>query len=380
MELAKRWTTEDIITACRFCWMCRHVCTVGNVTCKESHAPRGKMLLLYSKLAEMDISDQEIAELIHKCALCYRCIENCVGGIDVPQVILNTRIEMAQEGSCPSEVRNAHAALMKQKQCAVRGGNKSREHTLDDVRELSRPAQVVLFGGRGTDAYTPGAISGASKILEAAGVDHIIPEQECWSGYEFYEMGFLDDAIRTAKETLGVLANVCDDAKGLASVVTLDPSDNWALEHLYKQWGLDMPFNVIDFSSYAKRLVDSGQISFRDADIEVCYHDPCHLGRLQRVFSQPRELLSSIHGLVIREMHWNREQAYCCGGHIRTSNKDIAAGVVSDLVKEIRATKTHVVVTACPTCCDSLKHAENDFDVYHLAEFLAQYLTWNPVG
>ncbi len=380
MVPARRWTTEEIITACRFCWMCRHVCTVGNVTCKESHTPRGKTLLLYSMLAEMNIPEQEIADCVYKCALCYRCMENCVSAIDVPQVMLNTRAEMVREGSPPSEIQNAYDSLMKERGSALSLPYKTREHGLDRVGELPDKAPIILFGGRATYTYTPGALSGASEILKAARIDHTILGQQGWSGYEFYEIGYLDDAIHTAKETLELLENVIDDSSGPAYVITLDPSDNWALGELYRQWGLDVPFNVIDFSSYVKQLVDSGEVSFRDADIEVCYHDPCHLGRLQRVFTQPRELLSSISGLVIKEMHWNREQAYCCGGHIRASDKSIATGAVLDLVKEIKATQAPVVVTACPTCCDSLKQADNVFDVYHIAEFLAQYLRSNSTG
>ena len=56
------------------------------------------------------------------------------------------------------------------------------------------------------------------------------------------------------------------------------------------------------------------------------------------VFTQPRELLSSISGLVIKEMHWNREQAYCCRviSELQTKYRYRA---VLDLVKEIKATQ-----------------------------------------
>ena len=32
--------------ACRFCWMCRHLCPVGLATGKEINTPRAKGLLL----------------------------------------------------------------------------------------------------------------------------------------------------------------------------------------------------------------------------------------------------------------------------------------------------------------------------------------------
>ena len=37
--------------ACRFCWMCRHLCPVQLVTGKETNTPRAKGLLVRAPLA-----------------------------------------------------------------------------------------------------------------------------------------------------------------------------------------------------------------------------------------------------------------------------------------------------------------------------------------
>ena len=37
---------EDAMKACRFCFMCRHLSAVGNVTFSESDTPRGRALML----------------------------------------------------------------------------------------------------------------------------------------------------------------------------------------------------------------------------------------------------------------------------------------------------------------------------------------------
>ena len=44
---------NDTINACRFCFMCRHLSAVGNVTFRESDTPRGRALLTGKMLQEM---------------------------------------------------------------------------------------------------------------------------------------------------------------------------------------------------------------------------------------------------------------------------------------------------------------------------------------
>ena len=162
-----------------------------------------------------------------------------MSAIDVPQVMLNTRAEMVREGSPPSEIQNAYDSLMKERGSALSLPYKTREHGLDRVGELPDKAPIILFGGRATYTYTPGALSGASEILKAARIDHTILGQQGWSGYEFYEIGYLDDAIHTAKETLSCLkTSSMTQASGLRyhprSLIT-------GLRRIIQAMGLDVP-------------------------------------------------------------------------------------------------------------------------------------------
>jgi len=40
---------NETIKACRFCLMCRHACTVGNVTQRDTNLPRGKSIVLFAE-------------------------------------------------------------------------------------------------------------------------------------------------------------------------------------------------------------------------------------------------------------------------------------------------------------------------------------------
>ena len=45
MEIEKNYS---ILKACRFCPMCRHLCTSGLLTNHESDFPRGRALIIYN--------------------------------------------------------------------------------------------------------------------------------------------------------------------------------------------------------------------------------------------------------------------------------------------------------------------------------------------
>jgi Fe-S oxidoreductase len=372
---SKNWTNLDTIKACRFCWMCRHVCTVGNVTAKESDTPRGKTLLLYSTLMEVTTPSTEMANVLYNCALCYRCKEECVGGFDVPQVILDTRAEVADDGLCPDSVMRRVESLREEKADDGNTQDEARWEIESNIGCLPEKAAVVLFGGHSTSNYTPAALLGAAKLLRKAGVDFTLPKGDNRSGFEFYEMGFLADAKKEASFTVGAINEALDSCRGDRTVIVLDPSDGWALQDLYGKWGVETSFEVVDFSSFVHKLAKEERIKFLQRDLELTYHDPCHLGRLHRVFAQPRELLNMIPGVVLREMHWNQSQAHCCGGHLRSTNPETADKVGTQRIEQVEEIGVHVVVTGCPTCCDSLDRAKeniiDDLEVYHIAEFLA---------
>ena len=58
--------------ACRFCWMCRHLCPVQLVTGKETNTPRAKGLLVSMITRGMKL-EADTAETMYECMLCGAC-------------------------------------------------------------------------------------------------------------------------------------------------------------------------------------------------------------------------------------------------------------------------------------------------------------------
>lgn len=84
-------------------------------------------------------------------------------------------------------------------------------------------------------------------------------------------------------------------------------------------------------------------------EARVTYHDPCHLRRAQKIWQEPRALLSQIDGLDYVELN---EADWCCGSagsqlitHYETSTK-----VMNRKADNLAKTHAQVVASGCPAC------------------------------
>ena len=131
--------------------------------------------------------------------------------------------------------------------------------------------------------------------------------------------------------------------------------------------GLD----VIHISQFLKRLIDDKQLNFTENDLNVTYHDSCHLGRHCGVFDEPREIISSVANLA--EMENTRENSLCCGagGGVKSAYPEIANEMAKSRINQALDTNAELLITSCPFCKLNLK--DHGLDVLDLTEFLIEY-------
>src|SRR6202035_1587758 len=92
---------------------------------------------------------------------------------------------------------------------------------------------------------------------------------------------------------------------------------------------------------------------------KITYHDPCFLGRHNRVFTPPREIMEQVPGIQAQEMHRCKERGFCCGagGARMWLEERIGKRINVERTDEAIGTGADVISTACPYCLIMLDDA-----------------------
>ena len=150
-------------------------------------------------------------------------------------------------------------------------------------------------------------------------------------------------------------------------------------------------FDVVHHTQLLRRLVTDGRLTpVEPVDENVTYHDPCYLGRHNKVYTPPREVLDAVPSLTSQEMHRCKDRGFCCGagGARFWMEEKIGKRVNIERTEEALGLDPDLISTACPFCMVMLtdavaaKHADGtareDVQVLDVAQILQQSLQPNP--
>jgi Fe-S oxidoreductase len=129
----------------------------------------------------------------------------------------------------------------------------------------------------------------------------------------------------------------------------------------YPQLGGD--YEVIHHTQLLARLVEEGKLTpVNPVDEKITYHDPCFLGRHNKVFTPPRAIIDAVPGTQAEEMHRCKNQGFCCGagGARMWLEERIGKRINTERIDEALALNPDTVSTACPYCMVMLGDAINE--------------------
>jgi Fe-S oxidoreductase len=214
-------------------------------------------------------------------------------------------------------------------------------------------AETLLFVGC-SPAYDPRIKEIARalvRILKKAGIDFgILGKKESCCGNEIRRMGEGALFKKLMKDNSAQFQK-----SGAKRIIAISPHCFNAFKNEYTN--LEIP--VEHYTETLARLIDSRGLEFSKAmDLNVTYHDPCFLGKQNKIFDEPRKVLSSIPGVNFVEMDRSRERSLCCeGGGGRMWSEGGTQGTRNGEIrtKDAVSLGASVVATSCPFCLLTLE-------------------------
>ena len=204
------------------------------------------------------------------------------------------------------------------------------------------------------------------RILKAANVKYETLDDEKCCGSVLLRTGFLDDAIEQMNGNL-------KDLEG-RTILTSCAGCYKTLKEDYKKY-LSVELKVIHISQLLEQLIKENKISIKGKDnLNVTYHDSCHLGRHAGEYEAPRNVINSISNLV--EMENIKEKSRCCGsgGGVKSAYGELSDSIANLRIKEAEETGADLLVSACPFCKLNLSQNSDDLEVLDLSEFVLKHL------
>jgi len=361
---------------------------------------------------DMDYSDPLIHEVAFACFSCGGCDTGCKRNLDLEILMMNQSLKVAL-------VDHGYGPMPAQKQITARierTGNYygleqgDRTGWLTDDIKVADKADVLFFVGCTSSFVDKEVARAAARVMNKAGVPFMLLDNETCCGNLMYNTGQLEKFKNGSTFNLekiratGAKTVVCSCADCLRNLKVEYPK-------VLDMATADLGFEVLHIVELADTLVKDGKLKVgKEMPMKVTYHDPCSLGRLsepwvpwegERISSSeakgwgqydppreyrrgtngcyepPRDLIRSIPGMELVEMHRHHHNAYHAGegGGVKEAFPKVAQSAADWRVKEAGGTGAEAIVTACVHSKEMLNEAiprvQNGIkQVYHVIELV----------
>ncbi len=319
----------------------------------EAQVPESEKNLINDCVGVADIWD---------CTNCMHCMEHCPVFIEhVPKIIDMRRYKVLMEADFAAELQLTYRNMENNSNPWGIGAHLRADWAKElGVKTLAEDPNVeYLFyvGCSGSFDDKGKKISTAfAKILKAAGVSFAIlgTEEGCCG----------DSAMRGGNEYLyQALAQYnieIMNGYGVKKIICTCPHGYNALKKDYPQLGGN--YEVYHHTEILADLIAKGKIKLKKpVEGRFTLHDSCFLGRYNKVYEQPRNILNAVPGLKLAEMEKSFDMSFCCGaGGARMWMEEHGDRINNARTDMAIAVKADKIATACPFCMTMLSDGIKD--------------------
>jgi len=321
----------------------------------ESANTRGRMLIIKSLLEGRPPSEDVLPSLA-SCTTCGICASKCPAGANPPEVVEAARAQLVKCGITTDAQENLKSAIMAYGNSF--GETRDRKHWLSEAElsKLPHKSDYVYFVGCFDSYRYPEFAKKTFGILQRFGVT-LLPDEQCCAS-PLLRTGFKEEAEKVMKHNLEQIRKV-----GAHTIITSCAGCYTTLKNNYPE-----ELKVISLPEFLAEHLE--ELNLKKLDLTVTYHDPCHLGRHNKVYDAPRKVIQAI--CTLKEMKNIKENARCCGGGggVRTGYPDISLELARNRLQDVPEGMDYIV-TSCPLCVRNLRDAGGNIEVIDIVELVA---------
>lgn len=388
---AEEYSWKDLFDteACMRCGRCVEVCPAFNtdkplkprdvIQNLRTHLEEKAKFILDEKGKYKLIPDEAytgpalIGEAVEKdtiwaCTTCMACVEACPAYIlQFPKLIELRRYLVMMESDFPKEVQELFKGMENNSNPWSIGAHMradwAKGQDIPLMSEKGGTEYLFYVGCAGSfDNLNRKVALSLAKIFRAAGLDFaILGTEEGCCGDSARKIGneYVYQALATANIETFKTYNV-------SRIITLCPHGYNTLKHDYKELGGN--YEVFHYTEILDRLIREGKLKLKTAIPDlgtIAYHDSCYLGRYNKIYDEPRNILKTFSAGPMVEMAGNHAKSFCCGagGGRMWMEEHIGSRINHKRTREAEASGARTVCTACPFCYTMLSDGIKELDL-----------------
>jgi Fe-S oxidoreductase len=310
-------------------------------------------------------------DVIWSCTNCGACVEECPVDIEhIDHIDGMRRHQVLVESAFPQEA----ATMLNNLERRANPWGMAEDRRGDWIAELDFEVPVVdgkigaeveyLFwvGCAGAlDDRAKKTTKAIAELLHTAGVTFaVLGPMEACTGDPARRLGNEFVFSMLAQQNIETLNDAGLAAGSGKKIIASCPHCFNTIAREYPQLGGN--YEVIHHTQVLAKLVEDGKLKpVNPVQEKITYHDPCFLGRHNKVYTPPREIIDAVPGTTAEEMHRCKNRGFCCGagGARMWLEERIGKRINTERIDEALALDPDTVSTACPYCLVMLGDAVN---------------------
>lgn len=334
---------EDIETCFgASCGLCERGCPVYQILKKKAFTSRGRNRAILGIIEGKVKPSQALADAYYQCMMCGCCERWCA--LPDTEIERELRKYLVEEGfEIENHKKNVENVMKFGNPYGVEDINKWKE----GIKFASpKETETLFFAGCTMPLRQPETLKRAVQMIGPKKI--AVMDNEICCGSYVLRTGYEKEYNQLSDKFMKYLKD-----NGIREIITACPGCYTTIKEKLEKNKSDI--EVKHITQVLVEMLEKHKLTVKKILGKVTYHDPCHIGRLEGLIEEPREILRQISDF--REMAKHGYDSNCCGagGGVRAAFPELSLEIAKKRIEEAKATGAETLVSSCPFCEEQFK-------------------------